>query len=214
MMNQEDLFKKIGSILQELQDQYDFLAENPQQLNELELELFQANASFLSDHIQIIKKVNNNRPVKELPPPDVEVKAQEPVKPVMDELFKPDQESATFEFVMNDQSLNDKFDFEEKPVYEIFDRPLSPEEQEIISRKQQLLVNQERGDFDLHGVTIPETAEDPLEEELVSDTISTWDKETEDESEHDGAKPQPLWGPCECCISCVSSPFPFISGRT
>ncbi|TDO21943.1 hypothetical protein [Pedobacter duraquae] len=140
MMNQEDLFKKIGSILQELQDQYDFLAQNPQQLNELELELFQANASFLSDHVEIIKKVNNAKSVKELPAAEPDIV---PANPVLEELFKPDNESPTFEFVLNDQSLSDKFDFEEKPVYEIFDRPLSAEEQEIISRKQQLLADQE-----------------------------------------------------------------------
>ena len=140
MMNQEDLFKKIGSILQELQDQYDFLAQNPQQLNELELELFQANASFLSDHVEIIRKVNNTRLVKELPAPEADVAS---AKPVLEELFKPDNETPTFEFVLNEQSLSDKFDFEEKPVYEIFDRPLSVEEQDIINRKQQLLSDQE-----------------------------------------------------------------------
>ena len=139
MMNQEDLFKKIGSILQELQDQYDFLAQNPQQLNELELELFQANASFLSDHVEIIKKVNNAKSVKELPAAEPDIV---PLKPVPEELFKPDNESPTFEFVLNDQSLSGKFDFEEKPVYEIFDRPLSSEEQEIINRKQLLLADQ------------------------------------------------------------------------
>jgi hypothetical protein len=58
MMNQEDLFKKLGLILNELNEQYQFLAQNPQQLSELELELFQANANFLADHIQIIKKIN------------------------------------------------------------------------------------------------------------------------------------------------------------
>jgi len=151
MMKQEDLFKKIGSILQELQEQYEFLAQNPQQLNELELELFQANASFLSDHIQIIKKINNSKPVKELPAPDPELMPATPVKPVLDELFKPDHEAPTFEFVMNEQPLSDKFDFEEKPVYEIFDRPLSPEEQEIIRRKQELLSNQEHA----HPLDIP-----------------------------------------------------------
>lgn len=57
-MKQEDLFKKLGLILTELNEQYQFLAQNPQQLNELELELFHANANFLADHVQIIKKIN------------------------------------------------------------------------------------------------------------------------------------------------------------
>lgn len=57
-MKQEALFKKLGNILNELNDQYQFLSKNPEQLSELELELFLANANFLADHIQIIKKLN------------------------------------------------------------------------------------------------------------------------------------------------------------
>ncbi|WP_316816084.1 hypothetical protein [Pedobacter nyackensis] len=67
MMNQEDIFRKVGQILNELQDQYEFLARNPNQLNELELELFLANANFLSDHVQIVKKINSHKPVKVIP---------------------------------------------------------------------------------------------------------------------------------------------------
>lgn len=57
-MKQEALFRKLGNILSELNEQYQFLSQNPEQLSELELELFLANANFLSDHIQIIKKLN------------------------------------------------------------------------------------------------------------------------------------------------------------
>ena len=67
MVNHNNIFKKIGYILNELQDQYQFLSENPEQLSELELELFLANANFLTDHIQIVKKLTINQPVKELP---------------------------------------------------------------------------------------------------------------------------------------------------
>jgi len=42
MMNQQDIFKKIGNILTELNEQYQFLAQNPDQLNDLEVELFLA----------------------------------------------------------------------------------------------------------------------------------------------------------------------------
>ena len=48
MIKQEDLFKKLGLILSELNDQYQYLSQNPQQFNELELELFHANADFLA----------------------------------------------------------------------------------------------------------------------------------------------------------------------
>jgi hypothetical protein len=57
-MKQEALFRKLGSILAELNDQYQFLSQNPEHLSELELELFMANANFLVDHIQIIRKLN------------------------------------------------------------------------------------------------------------------------------------------------------------
>ncbi|MHA4894532.1 hypothetical protein ACXZ1K_07250 [Pedobacter sp. PWIIR3] len=67
MVNQSNIFKKIGYILNELQDQYEFLSENPDQLSELELELFLANANFLSDHVQIVKKLNGKQILKELP---------------------------------------------------------------------------------------------------------------------------------------------------
>ena len=65
MMNQQIIFKKVGSILTELNEQYEFLAQNPQQLNHLELELFLANADFLADHVRIVQKLNaiNEQPV-------------------------------------------------------------------------------------------------------------------------------------------------------
>ena len=170
MMNQEDIFKKIGQILNELQDQYDFLAQNPQQLNELELELFLANANFLSDHVQIVRKINNNRVLKELPV------HEEPIHksiPVQAEIIQPLQEEVeevqevvqgldtphleqiekeelqqedvpeidntmpSFEFILNEEPETDKFEFEErKSVVEMFNRPLSDEEQQIIAQKQ------------------------------------------------------------------------------
>lgn len=90
-MNQEGIFKKVGQILNELQDQYDFLARNPGQLNDLELELFLANANFLSDHVQIVKKFNSNKPleisehtedesVETVATEQVEMKVAEPVE--------------------------------------------------------------------------------------------------------------------------------------
>ena len=124
MMNQEDLFKKIGLILSELQDQYQFLSQNPQNLNELELELFLANANFLTDHVQIVKKVNSHKVVKEIPEHSSadEAEVVEPlVLPVEkeeekkeEEIFKLDQEPASFEFILSDHSGSDKFEFEEK----------------------------------------------------------------------------------------------------
>ena len=154
MMNQEDIFKKIGQILSELNDQYQYLAQNPQELNELELELFLANADFLSDHVQIIKKINGQAVQKALPEPaktQDEVVVQQPVISVSeehevvhttpkleDEIFKPDIEPAVFEFILNEKPSSNLFEFEEKSVDEIFDRPFSKEEELIIAQKQKL----------------------------------------------------------------------------
>ena len=140
MMNQADLFKKIGNILTELQDQYQYLAENPKDLNELELELFLSNANFLTDHIHIVIKANSHQEVKaiEAPVPDL------PKANHKENSFKPDNEPDAFEFLMNDHSAEEeqekqnKFEFEEKAVNEIFNRPLTPEEQQIIAQKQSL----------------------------------------------------------------------------
>jgi hypothetical protein len=189
-MKQESLFKKLGLILNELNEQYQFLAQNPQQLNELELELFHANANFLADHIQIIKKLTENKAPLSLPTTPTEiVEIEQPienidqekhyteelienkekqeetlqqvdfedvnhqnikeeflpeVKEIEQEIFKLDNEPSTFEFILNDHTEHEKFDFEDKNVNEIFDRPLSPEEERVLAQKRKLI---EQPDF-------------------------------------------------------------------
>ncbi len=206
MMKQEDLFKKLGLILNELNEQYQFLAQNPQQLSELELELFHANANFLADHVQIIKKINANQtpplvlapapeesivlenemsltndemqeecmveditfaeqPVEESVLEEEEVKTEPDFEEIEQEVFKLDQSPSTFEFILNDHSehetiedmphmdynqfardslnenklnTDEKFDFEDKSVDELFNRPLSEEEERILAQKSKL----------------------------------------------------------------------------
>ena len=190
MMKQEDLFKKIGLILNELNDQYQFLAQNPQQLNELELELFHANANFLADHVQIIKKISNSQPAplalpeveeevsngqtnfqqeeepvsspsfahddmqeeqqvetvtfveelaEEIPTPQTpSYQPEPPLAEIEEEIFKIDNAPSTFEFILNDHAEHEKFDFEEKSVDELFNRPLSDEEERIIAEKKKI----------------------------------------------------------------------------
>ncbi|WP_207535522.1 hypothetical protein [Desertivirga arenae] len=58
MIQQKEIFKKIGSIVVEINEQYQYLSENPEQLNDLELELFSANADFLSEHVKILRRIN------------------------------------------------------------------------------------------------------------------------------------------------------------
>ena len=175
-MKQEAIFKKIGVILEELNEQHEYLTQNTQQLGELELDLFLANANFLADHIQIIKKLTINQlnvaplaieqehpqegindsfeePIKVAPVtfdkqkieeiiPEPEAVEQEVKTPIFDALetpaFKLDDSPSTFEFILNDHAEHEKFEFEEKSVDEIFNRPLSKEEELIIAEKKKI----------------------------------------------------------------------------
>jgi len=88
-MKQQEVFKKIGAIIKELNEQYDYLGTSDEPLNDLELELFVANAHFLAEHSEVLRKLNlkNNpapapvQPVAPTPPPEVahEEKYFEPV---------------------------------------------------------------------------------------------------------------------------------------
>lgn len=225
MMKQEALFTKLGNILHELNDQYQFLSQNPEQLSELELELFLANANFLADHIQIIRKLNlpfqaplaiqapeipensviddeivdelkdvqqveaitfanaeekleaifpenqiqeqpqrvseeqvedeQNQGVEEIEIPHIVEEKIEEVAPLVEhekELFRLEEEpTKTFEFILNSESYTeeDKFDFEEKTADQLFDRPLSKEEELILEQKKKVKQNLIRNPEDL-----------------------------------------------------------------
>ncbi len=222
-MKQEALFKKLGNILNELNDQYQFLSKNPEQLSELELELFLANASFLADHVQIIKKLNLSvqatshslaaqtateeqvisneigdelrdiqqveaitfanvqeeipeisAPIVEVEEPVIaveEVTQEEPIKEHEKEIFRFDDEpEQTFEFILNTEnySEDDKFDFEEKTTEQLFDRPLSKEEELILEQKKKVKENLIRNPEDLEEDEIgPEPFLVHHEDELV-----------------------------------------------
>jgi hypothetical protein len=257
MMNQEELFKKVGSILIELQDQYNFLAEDPKKLNELELELFLANATFLTDHVNIIRKINGSKIVKEIPQhtavnPDsipqnisiseeskalesdnsnktilnpgpakeeeftaagddtstlssenvvtsyvsledlhsqqADLSAAEEVEDSPTEkerdIFTYDSTPATFEFIISDQSLSenkpsDKFEYEEKEVSDIFNRPLSEEERNIIAHKQIL---RERKELESLESSLKQNEEDRFATKETNEEHTSIDKETEQAS--------------------------------
>lgn len=68
-MKQQEVFKRIGIIINELKQQYDYLSETEGKLNDLEIELFVANAHFLADHSEVLSKLNlqNTTPP---PPPE------------------------------------------------------------------------------------------------------------------------------------------------
>jgi hypothetical protein len=162
MMKQGDLFKKIGNILTELQDQYQHLASNPQDLNDLELELFLSNANFLTDHIHIVMKVNQHREVKALETSFPEREQTHSSNAVLSQEPQP----AAFEFMISKDANEPKFEFEEKGVDEIFNRPLTEEEQRIIAVKQALKAEEP-------VVKVEEEEENGPEPFLVSAPVET-----------------------------------------
>lgn len=79
-MKQLDVFNKIGGIIKELNDQYKYIENNPADLNDLELELFIANAHFLADYAEILGKLSSKTKAD---------KPAEPKKPSTEKYFEP-----------------------------------------------------------------------------------------------------------------------------
>jgi hypothetical protein len=109
-MKQPEVFKKIGGIIQEIQEQYEYLQASAENLNDLELELFVANTHFLKDHAEILRKLNllkqaelplvNDKPqIAETPKPVEEKKPAEENKPTVGEprYFEPVVQQKTIE---------------------------------------------------------------------------------------------------------------------
>jgi hypothetical protein len=61
-MQQQELLKKIGEIIKELNDQYKQLDNGNQKLNDFELEFFVANAQYLAQNIELLRKLNAHLP--------------------------------------------------------------------------------------------------------------------------------------------------------
>src|SRR5476649_408553 len=68
-MNQQEVFKKIGGIIKELNEQFKYLEADPGKINELELELFVANTHFLANHAEVLRKVNAQEMLANTPEP-------------------------------------------------------------------------------------------------------------------------------------------------
>ncbi|WP_423149185.1 hypothetical protein [Rubrolithibacter danxiaensis] len=86
-MNKKEILRKIGGILSELTEQYQYLSANPDSLNELELELFVANSNFLADHLQILKKINST---EEIPSKGLHIPFAAPAEIVEEKLPEPE----------------------------------------------------------------------------------------------------------------------------
>ena len=184
MINKKEIFKKVGGIISELNEQFEYLSQNPDNLNELELELFAASSNFLSEHISILLKLNTasseimketmvseikDEEIIELVPDRIELQEEEfDVNDVenkedvdlVQEVSKPD-----WKFSIENESVI-SFDFEDKNTDELFDRPLTEEELRVINEKTQLkIIPEPESDVQLENGEVQENLQPVILEE-------------------------------------------------
>ncbi|WP_353137260.1 hypothetical protein [Pseudopedobacter sp.] len=190
MMNKEEILRKIGNILQELNEQHQYLSTN-EHVNILELELFTANADFLLDHIEIFKKLNEREHTLQLPEnsePQVQNQYTEEVPNNETQAAASYTEPAIEEPVKEEESVKFKFDFPEPTemifdyekdmeLEEVFDRELSNEEQDVIDKLKQ---TEEAEEKDLPQDIVVEREVIEVEEENYSELDEVFEPETGD----------------------------------
>ena len=97
-MKQQEVFNRIGGIIKELNDQFKYLHDDPTKINELELELFVANAHFLANHAEVLKKLNvYEQPALPPPPPPVAEPTASTTSSKEEKYFEPVVQKASVE---------------------------------------------------------------------------------------------------------------------
>lgn len=152
-MNKREIFNRVAGIISELNEQFDYLSQNPDQLNDLELELFAANADFLSDHISILLKLNAesqkeskadvpssapiSTPASDPIVQELEIEVQE-INPIEEEVEEEiEVKIPDWKLEIQDEVI-ETFEFEDKSAEDLFDRPLTEEEMRVINEKTML----------------------------------------------------------------------------
>ena len=178
MMNKKEIFKKVGGIITELNEQYEYLSQSPENLNELELELFAANADFLSDHISILVKLNEGSKVIHADPvaEDKQAEEEHPEAALIHDMEPAEiyeEEEVTipnWKFELEKDST-DTFEYEEKLEDKLFDRPLTEEELLIIDQKTLLKAGQEEFEIRIEESSEFESEPDEALEEMEIDEV-------------------------------------------
>ncbi|MBB5397523.1 hypothetical protein [Mucilaginibacter sp. AK015] len=189
-MKQQEVFRKTGAIIKELNEQYEYLQNTADNLNDLELELFVANTHFLKDHAEILRKLNlQKEQLQHTLPPHIEEKKQpetirvqpEPQKPVVEEIKK----AITYEPKYFEPLVQ-----QVKPI--ITDRAWSKPDPEKTAQPEPVKlditpVNEETPapEIDLHTGSDTDSysfeREEPetIRHELILDEAEDWDEEEE-----------------------------------
>jgi hypothetical protein len=182
-MKQMDVFKKIGGILKELNDQYDYLEAESSDLNELELELFVANAHFLKDHAEILRRLHErSTPASHVPPTEKTEPVIENNKPAPENKSEQIHEQRYFEPVVQQKPTENTLELTqtaEPPVQAPYNpvkiEPVAPltEDQQPVS--QIGLKAESNGD----SYSFERREPEPVKEELEIDEAQDWEDEVD-----------------------------------
>ena len=123
-MKQTEVFNKIGGIIKELSDQYEYLQTLNGELNDLELELFVSNAHFLADHIEILSKLNlQNSKSRPLPEQQSGFAKEKFFEPVVQQMHQgepvPEEPVAPKEFKPAEMEITNNTQADDAPVPQI-----------------------------------------------------------------------------------------------
>ena len=185
-MKQQEVFKKIGGIIREINDQYEYLQTNAGALNDLELELLLANAHFLADHIEVLRKLSrhaeNTAPAVTAPMSDPGPVPQ-PVIPVAPEPVAQTPEPRYFEPEVQQVIRHDAVVEQPAPTIE-FEMPASSKAE----APEEGAINQ------------PPAETETIRHELTMEDIDEDWEEEEDEAEETYSKlnniiPEPITSP-------------------
>jgi hypothetical protein len=188
-MKQQEVFKKIGGIIREINEQYEYLETVDGVLNELELELMVANSHFLTDHIEILRKLNAQ--TQAIAPTPLELPAAEtkpsPAEPLIEpRYFEPFTAQTEEAEVVNEPVTY----LDETPATTIeFDVPRHTEDHtDHFPAVEELQAEEPQPE------AIPEPA--TIRHELTLDDIGgDWDEDEEPEIIAEKPAPQPEYVP-------------------
>jgi hypothetical protein len=205
-MKQQEVFKKIGGIIREINEQYEYLETVDGVLNELELELMVANSHFLTDHIEILRKLNAHAAPAVASPPPIQPAATEPppvtevpqhehsyFEPVTAQADEPEVEELPVAY--QDETPADTFEFEiPKHTEDHTDHSPAPEEVAEVEEQEPEPVIEPELVIEPEPEIVP-TTEQPVEtirhELTMEDIGEDWDEE-EDEVPAQQPEPEPV----------------------
>jgi hypothetical protein len=182
-MKQMDVFKKIGGILKELNDQYDYLEAESSDLNELELELFVANAHFLKDHAEILRRLHErSTPAPHVPPTEKPEPVIENNKPAPEKKSEQIHEQRYFEPVVQQKPTENTLELTQtaEPPVQVPYNPVKIEPVVPLTEDQQPVSQIDpKAESNGDSYSFERREPEPVKEELEIDEVQDWEDEVE-----------------------------------